>query len=519
MLRDDTESPEITNELKYQWQLVRDCIAGEKRMKDKGDIYLPRKGGQSDKDYLAYKARAKWADYTEQALNAMHGMIFRKAPTIEIPQDEQLVECVKNFNKEGDSLYQFASNSAYDNMQTSFGGFLVDMPKVETVLTVYDAEKAGIRPFCKYYAGEKIRDWKWKYINNLKQLGMIILEEDIESERPENEFAHEILKQCRIFDLFEDKCRVRVFREWTNLDTKEKEDELISESFITINGKPLEYIPFFFAPSKYPEKPMLYGVAELNKHYYMQSADYENGVHYTTIPTGYATGHVQEIDEKTKKPIPIRLGGDAFLNFQEDTARVGTLQFAGEGLEHCEKALASTQEQIGILGTRSISPDKAMSETSDAAKIHRQGENAKLATYARNLSETFTKILRTMADWLNVKGGVCVSFNVDYDTITFDPNMMNSIANLAREGKYPLPLVFEALDRGELLPNNFTLREFATLVDMENAGATPMEIIETYQKMRSGELLGKVNQDYATPKNKTINIGDVFNKNSAEDSK
>lgn len=481
----NTIAPQITSSVKYMWELVRDCVRGEKAMKDKAEYYLPRKGGQTDSDYYAYKARAKWADYTEQALNAMHGMIFRRAPSVEVPDDEQLRLCLENFNHEGDSLYQFASTSCYDNMQTSFGGYLVDMPQNEEIITMQDAIEKGLRPYCKYYPAEKVRNWKFRDVNGVQQLSMVVLQELVEITTLD-EFSHDVEVQYRILDLDENNMyRVRIYREFTD-DKGKTSFEQMSETYVIINGQPLNYIPFIFAPSKTPEKPMLYGLAELNKHYYMQSADYENGVHFTTIPTGYSTGHTPELDSN-KVPVPIRLGADSFIQFSEDNARIGTLVFAGEGLQHCETAMEQTMEQVGVLGTRSIAPDKNTGETSDAAKVHRQGENARLATYARNISEVFTKIIQIMADWLKISGKVNLQFNVDFDTVQFDPNTLNSIANLSREGKYPLPLVFEALKKGEYLPNGFTFEQYVMLIDLERAGATSLEILDAYTKMRSGE--------------------------------
>lgn len=469
----------------YHWGLIRDCIAGEYTIKQRGEAYLPRKSGQSDYEYNAYKARAKWADYTEQALDALHGMIFRRMPSIEVPENEKLKQCLENFDREGHSFYQFASNTCYDNMQTNFGGLILDMPNTEgEVLTEYDAMQKGLdKPFCRYYKAENVRDWGFADINGSQKLSYVILREYVDDNA--GHLGHEIRPQYRVLD-FDDEgfYRVRVYKEFEVIDPQGKASvdyELVGNPILVrINGERLRYIPFWFLPYQEPQKPMLYGTAELNKHYYMQSADYENGVHFTTLPTAVITGYHDEKDH-------IHLGSDVAIEIPEAEAKAYTLVFSGEGLTHCEAAIAATQEQIGILGTRAISPDKAMSETSDAAKIHRQGEHAKLATYARDISEVFTKVVQTMADWLKINGKVNVQFNVDYDTLTFDPNMLNAIANLSREGKFPLPFIYEALVRGEIIPNGFTFAQFMLLLDLEAGGISAAEEIEAYQKLRSGE--------------------------------
>lgn len=469
----ETIHPLVMERLPY-WTLIRDCIEGEMQIKKRGEIYLPRKSGQSQCDYDKYKARAKWADYTEQALNAMHGMIFRKAPVIEKPDNKDLESVLENFDREGHTFYQFASTACYDNMQTYFGGLLLDMPVVEDVITEYDAMHKGIRPYVKYYSGETLINWKYDDESGSRKLCLVVLKEVIEDHL--DEFSHDEIVQYRVLDLFEGIYRVRIFR------TNEESFTPVAEMYPVVRGEHLDYIPFEFLPYNVPQKPLLYGIAELNKHYYMQSADYENGVHYTTIPTGYITGHSSDKDDT-----PLNLGADIILEIPNEQSKVGTLQFAGEGLTHCENAIATTLEQIGILGTRAVSPDKAMSETSDAAKIHRAGEHAKLATYARDVSEVFTRVLQIISNWMGIDGKINVTLNVDYDTISFDPNMLNAIANLSREGKFPLPFIWEALVRGELAPNGFTLEDFITLIDMEGADITPLEELELYKKMREGK--------------------------------
>lgn len=476
-----------------KWSLIRDFVAGEEEVKSAGEKYLPRKGGQSDCNYEAYKARAKVGDYTGQALAFLHGLIFRRMPVVDVPDDPRLTAIMENFNREGDSLYQFASDVASDNMQTLWGGLLVDMPSADGVMTVFDAEEMGLRPYARYYDAESIYDWRYTDMNGLRQLSMVALREFVEDPAAD-EFTHKMVEQIRVLDLDEQRFyRVRVFKKYKDEQDNDRID-FVGSPEVRIRGERLRYIPFEFLMGKVPEKPMLYGTAELHKHYYMQSADYENGVHYTTIPTGCSTGHTMGKDENGQ-PEVIRLGEDAWLNFPEENARVSTLIFSGEGLSHCETAIDKTKEEIGVLGTRMISPDKSMSETKDAAQIHRQGENGRLATYARNLSEKFTAVVRMMMDWMGIEGKACIEFNVDYDSIAFDPNALNAIANLAREGKYPLPLVFEALKKGEYMPNGIDFKMYAMLVALEGSGATVEEIVDAYLKIRSGEkvdVLGTV---------------------------
>ena len=59
------------------WARMRDCAAGEDAVKARRLEYLPRPGGQSERAYRAYLARAVWYGATERTLNGLAGAIFR----------------------------------------------------------------------------------------------------------------------------------------------------------------------------------------------------------------------------------------------------------------------------------------------------------------------------------------------------------------------------------------------------------------------------------------------------------
>lgn len=480
----------------YYWKIVRDFVKGEKTVKDAGVTYLPTKAGQDPLDYESYKTRAKVGDYTKQILQIMTGMIERKKPVITMPENEKLKTIIDDFDNEGQSLYQHSVFTIHDNIQTFFGGLLSDMPRVEGSMSVYEAEKKGYHPYAKYYAAENVINWKFRNEGSSKKLSLVVLKEYVDNESAD-EFSHDKVVQYRVLSLDKNgNYNVRLFREFDDEKNGVKVDEYQKAFYPKFNGECQTEIPFEFLPGFENGdigESILYGVAELQRHYYMQSADYENGVHFTTVPTLWTTGHDIDANSKDDKEPPLVLGGDVALNLPEPDAKIGTVQFAGEGLTHSRQAKEETLAQIGILGSRSVSPDKNLSGSADAERLHRQGENANLATYARNISEAYTKTLKRLARYAGLTEEeikiISVQFNVDYDSVAFDPNAINSIANLSREGKFPLPLVYDALKKGEYLPNELTLRDFMLLIQLEMSGATPAEELEIYQKMLAGEKI------------------------------
>ena len=460
----------------FQWALLRDVFEGEDAIKMKGEKYLPKASGSTREQYEAYKKRARWNNFTARSLDGRHGLIFRRKPVINCSDEFKNLGLLENIDRRGTNLYQFLSDSIYDCMKTCFGGYLVDIPRAEGVTTKAEAEKQGIRPYLRYYPAESIINWGYTVINGVEQLGFVVLQENVETFE-EDEFSHTIKTQYRVLDVRGGKYRQRLF-------TENDDGEYIEESLdVVINGRSLSEIPFLTIPSKEPEKPMFYDLAVCNIGHYQKVADYENGVHLTTIPTGYVTGHKQNIGKNGEHEV-IQLGHDAFLMFEESDATVGTLCFSGEGLTHSETAISQAMLDMEILGSRMLSSGKT-NESADSAKIHRVGENAMLATFTRNVSEKISKAITIMAEWSGLQEKIEVNLCTDYDTQAFDPNALNALANLAEAGKLPMPYVFWNLKNGEYAPNDSDYHEYATLLQMEAEGFTPLEQLEYMQKKQN----------------------------------
>ena len=168
-------------------------------------------------------------------------------------------------------------------------------------------------------------------------------------------FVHKTEIRYRVLTLGEDGFYKQIL--YTPIKDKRGRKTYIEEEIqFTARGEHLTFIPFKPILYKEPEKPMLEDMAKINIGHFQKVADYENGVHKTTLPTGYITGH-NAMDEDGNQE-EIVLGDDVFLTIIEPEAKVGTLAFAGEGLTHSEAAIRHAEEQMAVIGTRIIAPEK-----------------------------------------------------------------------------------------------------------------------------------------------------------------
>lgn len=465
-----------------RWRVCRETIEGEDVVKLNGEKYLPmatgRNKGECLKRYEAFKLRTPYVNFVGGVHGIMHAMIFRRAPTIHCGESFLRSGLLDNVDFKGNSLYQFVSNSVEDLLKTGFGAWLLDVPRAKADMSRYDAEKNGVRPYLSYYPAESVKNIVYDRRGKLK---MAVLEEKFQ------EFSDESLEYtdvCRYRMLrineaghYEQRIYTPVFDSYDKSKVKRMEVDVVP---VSVGNNEFDYIPLVVLPTENPEKPPLFDLAMLNVHHYQLTADYTNGVHMTTVPTGYITGYTPKDDGGNDD---ITLGGDAFLTEENSEARFGVLSFSGEGLEHCEKAIDKIESQIAGIFMKSIAPDKKTSETAESAYVHRAGENAKLATFARNVSGKLSQLVRWYEEWNGYEGAVEIHLNYDYETMSLDPNIINSIANISGQGKFPLYCVFYILQQQELIDPDMGYDDFIFLIDQENiTGNTAGEIYEAFKR-------------------------------------
>lgn len=467
-----------------RWRVCRDTIEGEDVVKDRGELYLPMASGKDcegrKKRYEAFKMRTPYVNFTGGAHGIMHAMIFRRTPTVRCEDAFKQSGRLNDVDGKGKSLYQFASDSVDDLLKTGFGAWMLDIPPAEPGMTKYDAEKKGIRPYLTYYPAESIINWCYDNSKGQTKLKFVVLKENADIYT--DEFVVKSQERYRVLrindeDIYEQVIYTPVYENGNIVNMT------IETNPVFVDGKPIDYIPIVLLPYETPEKPPLYDLAMLNIHHYQLSADYTNGVHMTTVPTGYITGFTPKDDDEDND---ITLGGDAFLTEENSDAKFGVLSFSGEGLEHCEKAIDKCESQIAGIFMKNIAPDKKTSETAEAAYVHRSGENARLATFARNVSEKLSQIIQWYEQWCGYQGLVEIHLNYDYETMSLDPNIINSIANISGQGKFPLYCVFYILQQQELIDPDMNYDDFIFLIDQENLeGSSAQEIYEAFKKRLS----------------------------------
>jgi hypothetical protein len=467
----DTKCSEYLDNYR-EWALVRDAIAGEPAIKKRILTYLPRPSGLEECDWLGFVERPHWFGATGRTAHGLHGMIFSKKPVL-VDCPDALKALLENVDLAGTHIDQLSADLVWDTLPTNWGGILVDYPTTGEGMDKATSEAQGNRAYAAHYCAESIINWRYEKRNNVKVLALVVLKEPYERSPLGDEFSTETNNRYRVLSLDENgNYAVRVYDDEASINMTAPIEGPYNPK---INGKPFKYIPFFTLPGPAPEKSMLLDLAYENVGHFQKTADYENGLHYTGVPTPYATKQSQPMSNQIGPdgqpiPIPVHLGGSQFLFFPE-AETVAYLEFEGAGLGQEDKAIQACEERMAILGARIISAEKKGVESAEAARIHRAGENAVLATFANNISRVLTQVIRLLGEWQGIAGAedTTYSLNTDYDVSILNPQLLSALISARKNGDLPLEVIFSALQAGEIMPDSMDFAEFESAIEEEEA--------------------------------------------------
>ena len=454
----------------FKWKRCRDVIAGRDAIIQHGrvgfrytgtlfgpayspDIYLPRLANQSDAEYLAYQERAGFFNATGRTLDAFTGMIFSKDPQWSLPA--AIEPFTTDITLNATNLREFSEQVVEQQIAIGRVGIMVDYPANAPLgVSVAAAEAMNIRPFMRMYKGETILNWRTSPINGAMVLTMVVLEEEVDYAI--DEFTTEARKQYRVLDLTDEGYRVRVM---------DADDNLISEAYPMMMGRPMTFIPFMILGPNSCEaevqKPPLLDLVDTNLAHYRNSADYEHGLHFTGLPTPYVAG-VQLAEGQT-----LSIGSMSAWVFPDPQAKAEYLEFKGEGLETLRNAIKDKEQRMAVLGARMLSDDRRGAEAFGTIELRTSGERSVLASISRSAADAMTRALNWMAMWVGALPECQFSLNTDFGATRMQPQMLTALVGAYQSDTLPLSVLFENLQRGEIVRPDMEFEEYEAQLDDE----------------------------------------------------
>lgn len=453
---------EISDKLK-QWRVIRDCLAGEMTIKDKGETYLPypsttprecKKGGVDTK-YEAYKKRAVFLNVTRRTLYELLAQVFIKEPVVEVADSKLGKFITENATGNGVNLVQCAKQSLNYALAYAYGGVFVDFPETNGSISKQEFETGRYRPTITPYSPFDIKNFRVEDIGAEEKLTLVVLGENY-FDVDDDGFEIKQKEQLRVLRLVDGIYTQTIYR-----NDVDKNSELYYQNFKEVkkitptdaDGNTLDYIPFYFVGMEnnnpYPDNPIMYDLASLNVAHYRNSADYE----HTMFIAGQATLFVSGLEGNKSKPVgqsdndepTIRLGSDHAISLKNG-GTCGLIQAkADSGLA---EAMAKKEKQMSAFGAKFLDDDN-VAKTAYQVKVENPSQGSILANCADNVSDAYTKALKTAHRICGLDDSkVTFELNTDFEYNRVGSDEQNFFINAWKQGAISFTEMRECLKRG-----------------------------------------------------------------------
>jgi hypothetical protein len=253
---------------------------------------------------------------------------------------------------------------------------------------------------------------------------------------------------------------------------RKSEWELVESRTPLRLGKPLPLIPFVFHGPRHSlpvvEKLPLADIIAVNLDHYRLNADFKHGLHYTALPTAWASGF--------EKGAELRIGSSTAWVSESQGAQAGFLEFTGQGLTTFERAMDRDERLMAVLGTRLLEAQKRVAETAESVELRQSGETSVLTAISLSVSDSLTQVLRWVYWWNSTEVTpedigedlVLVRLNEDFSTKGMSSNELTAVVAAWQAGAISQETMFDLFRKGELLPAGRTDEEERRLAKPQN---------------------------------------------------
>jgi len=461
-------------EYESEWDIIDDVMAGQSRIKEKGQSYLPKLPSQIPAQYNAYKERALFFNVTSRTVEALLGMVFRKQSNITVPSS--IESEADNLSLKDETKKGFGKRMLRTTLKYGRAGVLVDFPRVENdeVRTRAEARRNGEYPYLTLYTAPEIQNWHVQREKGNTELKALILHEEFENQ--DGYFGGDTEEQKRLLELTDEVEGYEgreIYRQqvWRRSAAEDSDGQWakVEDVVPTIGGEPMREIPFFFAgvndTTSELHAPPLIDLVNVNLSHYRSQADLEHGAHFTALPTPYVTGG-------DKDEMELSIGPSEFIILENEDGEVGLLEYDGKGLDQLRNVIQDKQEMMADLGARLVMDVENPTDAQETIRLKQQGQNSILANIVDTCSMTYEKALDFMGKWqqgdVNAETDAEVAFNNDFFPQALDPNMFKQLLAARQQGRITDETFLKNLKEGEVIDSDLSVEDYKAKTETES---------------------------------------------------
>lgn len=408
-----------------EWELIGDCVDGERKIKKSGDKYLPHPSSDRANDdptgerYRSYKLRAAFINATGRTLSGLIGIAFNKPPKIELTGG--IEDIATDADGEGQPLEQMIRDALGQNLQRGRAGILTDY----TASGIQTQATKG-RPVLRLFTAKEIINWR--VTNGKTSLVVIHYQEPVDDP---NSFSLTLRRRWIELRLVDGIAHARKWEEGSDGTTGGELRPLQDSGGVNLTELPWSWIGASNNDHT-PDSPPLADIAYVNIKHYQAEADIAESAHTVGQPMVALVGLSDDWIEKhladgftvgSRKGVMLPAGGD--------------LKFAQPDERNILISLAERREsQMAMLGAKLVERNTS-ARTATQAGDEAQTDNSILSLCVGNVEQAVNRALRFAIQFAGSgEGGV--ELNKKYDVANLDSQAITALVAAVQSGKMRL---------------------------------------------------------------------------------
>ena len=340
-------------------------------------------------------------------------------------------------------------------------GFLIDFPDVEGGRSKLDDQTQGIRPYPIVIAAESILDVRSEMINSVEVV---------------TEFRYSKTEMKTTDGPFDYETQERVVRLYLENGVAYRQDYVDNAKdgapkVFNIGEESLKRLPIFSLNGQTaPVKPVLLDICDVDVQAYNQ----KSRRNHVSLLMGTTTFYTKGLSEEERKEI----GGLGGMWHGPEACDFGSLSAEPSVISGYKIVLDEFSASAASFGARMFAETGKEAESAEALAIKNASSHATLGHLATILSTVIEDILRFVILWDTekdiAKGDVRIEFSKDFIPATLNGQDLTALIGGFMQGAIPLSVFFNALKRGEIIPDGMTEDQFKT----EQADTLPIQAAE-----------------------------------------
>lgn len=463
-------------------QLIRDQLAGTRRMHAQYKVYIPKWAAEKPEGYKKRATSAKLYGGLARSLSASVGMLFAKPPKL-VNTTPAIDAHAENIDGKGTHHDVFLKRKAEDGLADGIAYILVDFARVPEGVVVHGGNEVALnlRPLWCGYSRADVLNWVTAIIDNVETTVQVTLREAATTRTGKYGVVTNLRYRRLQLSLVpppperptDPPTRVATWELVEEVKAAEgtTERRIDGGFFRDRLGRVLGEIPLAVGyagrtDALFCADPPLLPIAWCNLEHYRISCDlryYESLCAYpqpyikgSLAPTGLITADGAAV------PAKFQMGPNVLWHLTADS-EAGFVELAGTTLDKLAASVQRCKDEMGELGASFLAKKTRGVETAEAKRIDSAAENATLATAAVGIADMANQAWRFHAMYLGIEPAQAptVALNTEFEDLSMDPALMDAYTRAVTTAGFPLREWLEQLQQGGRIRPDADLDELA----------------------------------------------------------